>query len=275
MIIVLLLALLLVPQTALAQAVTAPPAQHVFTAEEMRQLLLKGKVVKARDTSKGVTSPKRLTLSLNGLTHDAAFQSVDQHQTVANLSGKGRASTVELNFVDHYRYNLGAYALAGLLGLDYMMPIHVKRNWSGKDGALSWWVDTLMDEGERLKQKIQPPNPTDWNHQMYRMRVFAALVRDTDRNLGNVLITPDWKVVMIDFTRAFRLHNELLYSKDLPKIDRTLLPKLEALTKESIKKAVGHDLTNPEIDAVLKRRDLILAHFRKLIAEQGEDKVLY
>ena len=80
---------------------------------------------------------------------------------------------------------------------------------------------------------------------------------------------------MIDFTRAFRLHNELTYSKDLHKIDRTLLPKLEALTKESIKKAVGHELTNPEIDAVLKRRDLIVAHFRQLIAEQGEDRVLY
>ena len=272
--ILLLLALLLVPQTALAQAV-ATPAPHVFTAEEMRELLLKGKVTKSRDTSKGVTSPKRLTLSLNGLTHDAAFQSVDEHNTVANLSGGGRGATVELNFIDHYRYNLGAYGLAVLLGLDYMMPMHAKRTWSGRDGSLSWWVDTLMDEGERLKQKIQPPNPGEWNNQMYRMRVFAALVRDTDRNLGNVLITPEWKVIMIDFTRAFRLHNELSYSKDLPKIDRALLPKIEGLSKASIRAAVGNELTNPEIDAVLKRRDLIVAHFRQLIAEQGEGRVLY
>lgn len=271
--IVLLLALLLVPHTALAQAVADAP--HVFTTEEMRQLLLKGKVTRSRDTSKGVTSPKRLTLSLNGLTHDAAFQSVDEHNTVANLSGKGRAPTVELNFIDHYRYNLGAYALAGLLGLDYMMPMHVKRSWSGKDGSLSWWVDTLMDEGERLKRKVQPPNATDWNNQMYRMRAFAALVRDTDRNLGNVLITPEWKVIMIDFTRAFRLQPELTYSKDLHKIDRLLLPKLEALTKVSIKAAVGNELTNPEIDAVLKRRDLLVAHFKQLIADQGEARVLY
>jgi len=53
------------------------------------------------------------------------------------------------------------------------------------------------------------------------------------------------------------------------------LPKLEELTKASIKAAVGNELTNPEIDAVLKRRDLLVAHFRKLIAEQGEAKVLY
>ena len=60
-----------------------------------------------------------------------------------------------------------------------------------------------------------------------------------------------------------------------PKIDRALLPRIEALTKESIAMAVGDSLTSYEADAVLKRRDLIVAHFRKLIAEQGEDRVLY
>ncbi|MDO8677058.1 MAG: hypothetical protein Q7R30_00610 [Acidobacteriota bacterium] len=80
---------------------------------------------------------------------------------------------------------------------------------------------------------------------------------------------------MIDFTRAFRLHNELSYSKDLPKIDRALLPKIEGLSKASVRAAVGNELTNPEIDAVLKRRDLLVAHFKKLIADQGEDRVLY
>jgi hypothetical protein len=267
-----LLLALLVPPIAAAQTTAAAPP--VLTREEMREFLLKAKVIKSRDTSKGITSPKRLTLSNGALTHDAAFQSVDEHSTVANLRGSAGPS-IELNFIDHYRYNLAAYAISGLLGLDYMMPVHVKRRWSAKDGSLSWWVDTLMDEGERLKKKVQPPNPADWNEQMYRMRVFAALVRDTDRNLGNVLITPEWKVIMIDFTRAFRPQTELVYSKDLPKIDRTVLPKLEALTKDSIKAAVGDELTNPEIDAVMKRRDVIVAHFRKLIAEQGEDKVLY
>ena len=35
---------------------------------------------------------------------------------------------------------------------------------------------------------------------MYRMRLFAQLIADTDRNTGNVLITSDWKLWMIDFT---------------------------------------------------------------------------
>ena len=265
---------LLVCRPSLAQpAPSAAPAS--LTRAEMRDFLLTAKVIRSRDTSKGVTSPKRLTLTNGTLTHDAAFQAVDERQTVATLAGKGRSAAVEMNFVDAYRYNLAAYALAELLSLEHMMPVHVERRWNGKSGSLSWWVDTLMDEGERLKKKIEPPNATNWNHQMYRMRVFAALTRDTDRNLGNVLITPDWKVMMIDFTRAFRLQTELVYGKDLGKIDRALLPRLEALTKDEVKKAVDDQLTGLEVDGVMKRRDIIVAHFKKLIADLGEKAVLY
>jgi hypothetical protein len=34
-------------------------------------------------------------------------------------------------------------------------------------------------------------------------------------------------------------------------------------------------LTKRELDAMLVRRDLLVAHFKKLIADQGEAKVLY
>ena len=257
-----------------AQTVAATPAPQL-TVEQMKDFLKTAKVIRTRTTSKGITAPKRVTLNDGVITHDAVFQSVDERQTVASLGGGGRQASTELNFVDSYRYNLGAYALAGLLGLDYMMPVHVERRWAGAVGSMSWFVDTLMDESDRLKKKVQPPNPTDWNYQMYRMRVFTALVRDTDRNLTNVLITPEWKVVMIDFTRGFRLQPELMYTKDLARMDRTLLPRLEGLTKEGVKQATGEWLTNPEIDAVMKRRDLLVAHFKKLIAELGEEKVLY
>jgi hypothetical protein len=259
---------------AYAQTVAAAPAPQL-TVEQMKDFLKNAKVIRTRTTTKGITAPKRVTLSDGVITHDAVFQAVDERQTVANLSGAGRQAKTELNFVDSYRYNLGAYALAGLLGLDYMMPVHVERRWSGATGSMSWFVDTLMDESDRLKKKIQPPNPGEWNNQMYRMRVFTALVRDTDRNLTNVLITPEWKVVMIDFTRGFRLQPELMYNKDLAKMDRTLMPRLEALTKDSVKSAASDWLTNPEIEAILKRRDLLVAHFKKLIADLGEEKVLY
>jgi hypothetical protein len=271
---VVLLLLSVVPAPTYAQAVAAAPAPQL-TVEQMKTFLKSAKVVRSRTTSKGVTAPKRLTLTDGAITHDAVFQAVDEKQMVAKLNGRGRGETTELNFVDSYRYNLAAYAVAGLLGLDHMMPVYVERRWSGQIGSISWFVPSIMDESERLKNKVQPPNPTDWNHQMYRMRVFTALTRDTDRNLTNVLISPDWKVVMIDFSRAFRLQPELMYGKDLGRIDRKLMAKLEALDGDEVKKTVGDWLTSGEMDAMMKRRDLLVAHFKKLIADVGEDKVLY
>ena len=104
---------------------------------------------------------------------------------------------------------------------------------------------------------------------MYRMRAFSSLVRDTDRNLTNVLVTHQWKVMMIDFSRAFRLQPELLHQKDLAKIDRSLLAKMEVADAESVKEATKDYLTAPELDAMMKRRDLLVAHFKKLIADSG------
>src|SRR5688572_11370125 len=273
-VIVVLLLTSIVSVPAYAQTVAAAPAPQL-TVEQMKHFLKNAKVIRSRTTDRGVTAPKRLTLTDGVITHDAIFQAVDEKQMVANLGGGGRQTSTELNFVDSYRYNLAAFALSELLGLDHMMPVYVERRWSGTTGSIGWWVTTLMHESERLKKKVQPPNPADWNNQMYRMRVFTALVRDTDRNLTNVLITPDWKVVMIDFTRGFRLQPELMYSKDLAKMDRTLMPRLEALTRESVKSAVGDWLTNAELEALMKRRDLPVAHFKKLIADLGEEKVLY
>lgn len=277
-IVVFVLASLCSPPLSFAQtAIPAPPPVTApeLSVEQIKIFLKNAKVVRTRSTDKGVTAPKRLTLSDGVLTHDAVFQAIDERKSVMELGGGGRQTKTELNFVDSYKYNIGAYELARLLGLDYMMPVYIERRLDGQIGSISWFVTTLMDESDRLKKKIQPPNANDWNQQMYRMRVFSALTRDTDRNLTNVLITPQWKVMMIDFSRAFRLQPELLHQSDLTKIDRSLLAKLEALTKDGVKQATNDFLNNREIDVMMQRRDLLVAHFKKLIAELGEDKVLY
>ena len=266
--------LLLLPASSYSQVAVPAPSPEL-SIDQIRTFLKDAKVIRTRSTNKGITAPKRLTLSDGTITHDAVFQAIDDRQVVANLSGGGRQAQTELNFVDSYKYNIAAYEISRLLGLDHMMPVYVERRWNGQIGSISWFVTTLMDESDRLKKKVEPPNPTEWNQQMYRMRVFSSLVRDTDRNLTNVLITPEWKVMMIDFSRGFRLQPELMHQKDLAKIDRQLLGRLEALTKEDVGRATGDFLMKREIDAMMVRRDMLVDHFKKLIAEQGEAKVLY
>jgi len=272
--VVLLLTGLSYPPTAHAQVAASAPAVEL-SIEETKKFLKTARVIRTRSTDKGVTAPKRLTLSDGVITNDAVFQAIDERKMVAQMGGGGRQTTTELNFVDSYKYNIAAYELSRLLELDHMMPVYVERRVNGLLGSISWFVPTLMDESDRLKKKIQPPNPADWNNQMYRMRVFSSLVRDTDRNLTNVLVSPEWKVVMIDFSRAFRLQPELQHLTDLSKIDRRLLAKLESLDRDAFKKATGDFLNKSELDAVMVRRDLLVAHFKKRIAELGEDKVLY
>jgi hypothetical protein len=245
-------------------------AQAPLTHEQIENFMRAAKVVRQRDTPKGVTRPLRLTLSDGEFSHDAVFQAIDERKSLFQPD-RGPA---EVNFVDSWRYNVAAYRLSYLVGLEHMMAPTIEFRYRGTTGALAWWMESLMDEGERLKNKVQPPNPTAWNYDMYRQRVFNELVHDTDRNLGNVLISPEWRVIMVDFTRAFRLW-EKIRPGELQRCDRALLAKLETLSADAVTEATKTYLTAAEVKAVMKRRDLIVAHFRQLVAERGEDKVLY
>lgn len=245
--------------------------EAALTKEQMQEFLLTAKIIDSHEIAKGVTHPWRLTLTDGTIKHDAHFQAVNERKpSISFATGGG-----EVNFVDSYMYNLAAYRLAELLELDSMMPVTVERKWKGNSGALTWWVTAKWEEGQRLKLKIQPPNPSAWNNQMFRMRVFAQLVYDTDRNLGNVLITEDWKLWMVDFTRGFRLYKQIRSPGDLQRCDRKLLDNLRALTLDQVTAHTKPFLTKPEIEAVMARRDLLLKHFDALIAAKGEASVLY
>jgi hypothetical protein len=177
--------------------------------------------------------------------------------------------------VDSYKYNIAAYALAELLAMDDMVPMYVERKWKGNTGSMSLWLPWKMDEAERHKQKLTPPDADAWNNQMYKIRVFDQLVSDTDPNLTNVLIGENWKIWRIDFTRAFRLNKDLKDPKDLVRCDRQLFEKLKALDANALTEKTTHYLTKDEVKAVMARRDKIVAQFQKMIAEKGENEVLY
>jgi hypothetical protein len=244
--------------------------EPTLTKEQIRQFLLTAKVVDSRQAARGITHTWRLTLSDGTVTHDASFQSIDEHKPVMQF-----AMGSELNFVDSYKYNIAAYALAELLAMDDMLPVYVERKWKGNVGSLSWWLPVKMDEAERHKQKLTAPDADAWNNQMYKIRVFDELVYDTDPNLTNVLIGENWKIWRIDFSRAFRLSKELKDPKDLVRCDRQLFEKLKALDAHQLEEKTKQYLTKPEVKAVMARRDKIVAQFQKMIAEKGENEVLY
>jgi hypothetical protein len=127
----------------------------------------------------------------------------------------------------------------------------------------------------RHQQNLHPPDLDAWAHQMYKVRVFDELVYDTDPNLTNVLITEDWKIWRIDFTRAFRQYASLLNPTELVMCDRQLLQKLKELKFDEVYQRTRPHLSKGDVKALMARRDKIVATFQKLIAQKGEGAVLY
>lgn len=263
--------LLLCLVLSLAAVAADKTTEPTLTKDQIKNFLLTAQVVQNKSSKKGITDTARLTLSDGTITHDASFQTIDEHKSMTEMAN-GR---MEMNFVDSYKYNVAGYILADMVGLDDLVPVYVERKWNGKKGSLSWWLPVKMDDVQRQAQKIEPPDQDAWNKQMYRIRVFDQLIYDTDVNLGNVLIGEDWHIWRVDFTRSFRTYKTLQHPEELLKCDRQLFEKLKALDKKQLAAATKGYLNGWELDAVMARRDKIVDRFQKLIAEKGEAEVLY
>jgi hypothetical protein len=237
----------------------------------MEQFLRDAKIGAQRNIPRGVTLPKRATLTSDDgkIVHDASIQTVHESKTSYTTS-RG----TELNFKDWWEFNVAAYELAKLLDLN-MVPPYVERRVGGAAASLSWWIDGSMMEADRVRRKLDAPDADTWNKEMYTLRVFNQLIYNTDDNLTNVLISPDWHLWMIDFTRAFRTQKNIAEVKNLVQCDRKMLAKMKELNKEVLKEKMHRYLTGGEIDGLLARRDKIVKFFEDEIAKKGEAAVFF
>jgi hypothetical protein len=262
-----LIALPLFPQP------TPPPMNPVpkLSEAEMEVFLQSANIVSQTVLNSGTTASVRATLSNGKITHDAHIQFVDVYKPVF----RGRDGTVERNFRDSYKFNIAAYRLAKMLGIAHMVPVSVERLIDAKPGAMTWWVDNIwMTEADRRQKQIKPPATQDWSDQLNIVRVFDQLIYNTDRNQGNILITPEWKIWMIDHTRAFRTSTWLLKIESLGRCDYNLLEAMRNLNIEKLKEQLGRYLRPEEISGLLARRDLIVRHYEQEINQKGQDSVL-
>jgi hypothetical protein len=250
----------------------APPVSHGDWDDATKErFLLQGSVRHVRDAAGGSTPSKRATLSLDGIKHDAHIQAIDVAKPMADLEGGP-----ELDFRDSYRNNIAAYRLDRLLGLG-MVPVTVLRAFDARPAAFTWWLDDVrMSEGERLKKKVLPPNIGRWNERIFAVRIFDELIYNTDRNLGNLLIDGDWRLWMIDHSRAFKIFKTVRREEQLGKrCPRQLLAALRGLDEAALQRAMEDLLIAGQIEGLLGRRDQIVAHFDAEVAKRGEAAVLY
>ena len=216
--------------------------------------------------------PWILTLEKEGLTRQAIWK---------NTEGRIRG------FLEGWTWEIAAYRLDKHLGLN-MVPPTVEKEFKGERGSCQLWVTSEMDLRKKVREKIETPNNKvlSWNRAIYLQRAFDNLIANIDGHQGSILITKDWRIILVDHTRSFgtyqRSISKLIYTeeyRDGPRIMRELprvfVEKLKALDFELIRSIVGIYLTAEEIEAVLTRRDLMLEEIKRIIDKYGEDKVLY
>ncbi len=228
-------------------------------AAEIEELLNGAEVLSVEDIGMGVTKPSRVKLQQGDVTIDAAFKPIKM----------GR----QHGFWESYQAEIATYKLDKLLGLE-MVPPTVERKVKKKKGSLQLWVHSC-----KLYRDVMAgtPQTQSWSHQLSRMKMLDILINNDDRNAQNFLVDQDWHIVLIDHSRAFASSKKMLKNeKKLPnQYDRELVEKLKTLDRETLDANFKGTLMGGQIKAILERRDFLLSHVEKLIAEKGEAQVFF
>jgi hypothetical protein len=130
--------------------------------------------------------------------------------------------------------------------------------------------DLLVEDGE-----LNPPDRRSWVRQKAIMRVFDALIANTDRNQGNLLIDDDWNIFFIDHTRAFRETSELIDVELLETCERSLWEAIKSVDVQVMLSRVEPYLTSGELKKLELRHKRLVRYFEKRIKKHGEDAVLF
>jgi hypothetical protein len=236
------------------RAVGARPAG--LDDDALESWLAEAEVVGIEELDAGITEPRRVTLRKDGVELRAVFKRLS--------TDFGAASRTEaLDISDRFQFEIAAYRLDRLLGLD-MVPVTIPRTIDGRAGVLQFWIDGAINLRQMLEQKLEPSGWCAASDQYNLMNVFDVLVHNTDRTQENALFTRDWTLVLIDHSRAFATHarNPRLLYLEQPRLTPALAARLQALDRPALEQALGPWLHRRQIDAILKRRDRLLDEHR-------------
>ena len=248
--------------------------EEIAYREKFEELLKTAEIIKAQEIGEGVTKPWRLFLNTDGPGMSGCWKNPEGIQ-------KGHQ--------EGWQYEIAAYRMDKLLELG-MVPPTVEREFDGKKGSFQLWIESqfslldVMENGVPLPNKN--PEATIFNRGKYLTRAFDSLIANEDRTQQNILYTKDWRTILIDHSRSFRsarkYRRRLLYGKKGSKekklfrqLPRAFVERIKSLDYDNVKNAVEPYLTDEEIHALLARKELLLSEIEEMIAETGEDNVLY
>jgi hypothetical protein len=235
--------------------------------EDIEKYLLTAKLTTSETITTGVNRPLKVSLEKDGHIIDAIFRYQSESAGPELKNPKSRY------FVDSYRGEIAAYQMNRILGLNNMPPT-VYRTYNGKNGTLQLWAEGTMPDRERAKKNILPPEAAPWNKQMWDMQVFDNLIGNNDRNQTNILIDPNWRLILIDHTQSFTRDKTLPRPQLVIHCSRGLWYKLRHLDEQIVRDRLGPYIDESEMDAVIVRQQVIIDRLMELIKQGGEENVL-
>ncbi len=235
-----------------------------FTSDEqVLDFLATAEVIKSKELSSGSTKPLKVLLEKDGVRANAIFRTID----LKNGSGVRQ-------FRDSYLFEVAAYETSRLLGLRNVPPA-VVRYLGRKQGSMQLWVEGARSESDRIANGEAPASPSSMVYQKHILRVFDHLIYNFDRNTGNILTDSKGQIWMIDHTRSFKASPGFPEGPGVVVCERELWKRLKNLDAKELKNRLAPHLSHIQLATLVKRHKRLVAHVEQLIAERGEDAVLY
>ncbi len=256
------------------------PALGQFTAAELaarsdwESFLREAEIVDRvqMEREEGVTRPWKLTLRRGEVVRYALWKD---------------ASGIRGGFWEGWKYEIAAYLLDKRLGVG-MVPPTVEKALDGRPGSCQLWIEGAALYGDMLaaRQGLESFRSEGWKKAGYVAQLFDDIVGNEDRHTRNVLVTADFRAILIDHSRTFRTMKSFVEGvpfsdKNVPpanllrKLPRGLVQSVRDLSEGALREAVGDLLSEEEIRAVLSRREILLLEIGKVVERFGEADVLY
>jgi hypothetical protein len=221
------------------------------------------------DIPTGTSKPRKLLLEMDGISLHAIFRTVDNKAFNVNT---GASHQVMLR--DSFRYEVAAYKLSRLLGLDHVPPV-VLREVDGQPGSVQLWIEQAPSLADMDEQGVTPPSAGYVDLQKLQIVVFDNLVYNFDRNTGNMLVDRSGKLWFVDHTRTFTRMGVLPSAEYIVVCDRKLWQQLKAVDKVQLKQELKPYLDAGQISSLVKRQKMLIRHIEKLIKKKGESEILF
>lgn len=230
--------------------------------KEMEDYLKKAEVIQVeKDKIPGRTALWEITLDNGEVSRKGYFKYIDRSRPKIPP--------------DSFKYELAAYELSKLLGLEIIPPI-VEREIEGIKGSLQIGIKDFITESYRKRSGDIPPDVKEFKRIIETIRIFESLVYDECNDEDDIFIQKEnWKVWRVDFTEAFFPSPELILNCEFTCLSRKLYKNLKNISDDLIKTRLFHYLNKKEIKALLERKNIILKKIKKMIKERGEEAVLW